>query len=168
MAYVFAALFIALLASTQLLHILSLPANWLLLALLAAWSLLHPDTADMGMRFFLIVGGAALLGEVFEFAAQAMGAKRYGSSGKGNIGGIIGAIAGAILGAPFLFGLGALAGALGGAWIGCYLLEVGQGRSRLEARQAAKGAMMGKFLGLVLKTGIGTGIVIYAAGHIWP
>lgn len=168
MEYVIAALFIALLASTQLLHILSLPANWLLLGLLALWRWLHPDGSALDTNFFLLTLGAALLGEVLEFVAQTMGAKKYGSSGKGNFGGIVGAILGAIVCAPFAFGLGALAGALGGAWLGCYLFEIGQGRARAEAVRAAKGAMMGRFLGLSLKTGIGVGILLYASNAIWP
>lgn len=168
MDYALAGVFIALLTGALTLNVLSLPANWLILALLGLWRLFHPQAPDMGTLFFVLVVGAAAVGEALEFATQTMGAKRYGSSGKGNLGGIIGAIAGAILGAPFLFGLGALFGALAGAWTGCYLLEIGHGRSRTEAAHAAKGAMMGRFLGLVLKTGVGAGIVIYAAPRIWP
>lgn len=168
MEFAIAAVFIALLAGALTLNVLSLPANWVVLVLLGLWKLLHPAPTGMDTMFFVIVIGAALVGEVLEFLTQTVGAKRYGSTGKGNLGGIIGAIAGALLGAPFLFGLGALFGALGGAWAGCYLLEIGHGRSRSEAAQAAKGAMMGRFLGLVLKTGIGAGMVIYAAPRIWP
>ncbi len=167
MDYALGTFFIALLAISQLLHILSLPANWLMVGLLGLWAYLHP--ADhMGSSFFAIVIGGAVIGEVAEFVAQSQGAKRYGSSGKGNIGGIIGAIAGAIFCAPFLFGLGALFGALGGAWGGCYLVERMQGRNNEEAVRAAKGAMLGRFLGLSIKMGIGIAILVYATGFIFP
>lgn len=168
MEFAIAGVFIALMASTQLLHILSLPANWLLLGLLGLWALGHPATDALGPNFFFITIGGAIFGEVAEFVIQTVGAKRYGSSTKGNIGGIIGAILGAIFGAPFFFGLGALFGALGGAWLGCFVVERIQGRSTDEAIFAAKGAMLGRFLGLSLKTGIGIAIVIYATRFIWP
>ncbi len=167
MEYALSTFFIVLLAISQLLHILSLPANWLMIGLLGLWAYLHP--ADhMDTTFFAITIGGAVVGEIAEFLAQSQGAKRYGSSGKGNIGGIIGAIAGAIFCAPFFFGLGALFGALGGAWGGCYLVERIQGRDNAEAVRAAKGAMLGRFLGLSIKMGIGIAILVYAAGFIFP
>ena len=52
-------------------------------------------------------------------------------------------------------GFGAFIGALVGAWIGCYLMERYKGRNDYEARQAAKGALVGRFLGIVVKCGIG-------------
>ena len=150
------------------LHIFSLPANWAVLGILLLWRVITPEAATtMDVTFFIIVGGLALLGEILEFAVQMLGAKKYGSSGKGNFGGIVGAIAGAILGAPFFFGLGALAGALCGAYTGCLLMEMGQGRSFDSAAHAAKGAFFGKFLGLGIKFGIGVCLVMLGIPHIW-
>lgn len=71
------------------------------------------------------------------------------------MGGPLGALVGALAGLPLLFGLGAFIGALVGAWIGCYLMERYKGRNDYEARQAAKGALVGRFLGIVVKCGIG-------------
>lgn len=150
------------------LHLFSLPGNWVIVGLMGLWRLTHPEAASMDTTFFITVGGLALLGELLEFAVQLMGGKRYGCTSRGNVGGIIGAIVGAIVGAPFLFGLGALFGALGGAYAGCLLLEVGQGRSFDVARQAAKGAFFGKFLGLGIKFGIGVCLVVLGATNIWP
>ncbi|UZP65970.1 DUF456 domain-containing protein [Desulfovibrio mangrovi] len=160
-------LFILFMALSLGLHIFSLPGNWLVLGLLGLWRFIHPEAEGMDTTFFLIAGGLALLGEVLEFGVQVLGAKRYGGSNKGNVGGIIGAIAGAILGAPFFLGLGALVGALAGAYAGCLLLEIGQGRSFDVARHAAKGAFFGKFLGLGIKFGIGVCLVMLGASHIW-
>ena len=162
------AVFILFMALSLGLHLFSLPGNWLVLALMVLWRFTHPVAAEtMDTTFFIIAGGLALLGEMLEFGVQLLGAKRYGGSSKGNLGGIIGAIAGAILGAPFFFGLGALIGALAGAYAGCLLLEIGQGRSFDVAVRAAKGAFFGKFLGLGIKFGIGVCLVVLGASQIW-
>lgn len=159
--------FVLFMALSLGLHLFSLPGNWLVLGLMVLWRVSHPEATTMDTTFFIIAGGLALLGELLEFGVQLLGAKRYGSSSKGNVGGIVGAIAGAIMGAPFFLGLGALAGALLGAYAGCLLLEIGQGRSFDVAAQAAKGAFFGKFLGLGIKFGIGVCLVVLGASHIW-
>ncbi len=166
MATLWAILFLALLLAVLLLHVFSLPANWILAGLVAVWKMTHP--LDMSWGFVLLLFGVALLGEVLELLAQSYGAKRFGSTGRGNIGGLVGAIAGAILGAPFLFGLGALFGALGGAYAGCWILELGQGRGTAEASHAAWGAFWGKFFGLALKFGLGMGMLALSAVRVWP
>ncbi len=161
--------FILLMVLSLGLHLFSLPANWVVLALLVVWRLIHPESAQgMDLTFFIITGGLALLGELLEFGVQLLGAKRYGGSNKGNVGGIVGAIVGSLVGAPFLFGLGALAGALLGAYAGCLLLELGQGRSFDVAALSAKGAFFGKFLGLGIKFGIGVCLVVLGSSYIWP
>lgn len=149
------------------LHIFSLPANWVVLGIMVLWRLLSPASEGMDTTFFIMAGGLALLGEVLEFGIQMLGAKRYGGSGKGNWGGILGALTGAVVGAPFLFGLGALFGTLGGAYAGCLLLELGQGRPFDVACRAAKGAFLGKFLGLGIKFGIGVCLVMLGSTYIW-
>jgi hypothetical protein len=167
MAEVATALFLLILLLALALHIFSVPANWIILVLIALWKWTHADLA-MSWQFFGFLFLLAAVGEGLEFVFQAAGAKRYGSSGRGNLGGIIGAIIGAIVGAPFLFGLGALVGALLGAWAGCLALELGQGRSMPDARRAAWGAMWGKFFGLVAKFGMGVAMLALTIPRIWP
>jgi uncharacterized protein len=166
MATLWAILFLTLLLVVLVLHVFSLPANWILAGLVAVWKLTHP--LDMSWGFVLLLFGVALLGEVLELVAQAYGAKRFGSTGRGNIGGLIGAFAGAIVGTPFLFGLGALIGALGGAFLGCWILELGQGRGTAEAGRSAWGAFWGKFFGMALKFGLGMGMFALTAVRVWP
>jgi uncharacterized protein len=135
-------------------HILSFPANWLMILILAAWSWLSPDSSSI-LSTLLVFVGLAFLGECIEFVLQTVGARKYGSSPTGDWGAFLGAICGAIIGAPFFLGLGALAGAVGGAYLGCLGGELIKRRSLSEARMAAKGAMIGKILGMAVKIGIG-------------
>jgi len=167
MAYIWATLYIILLVLVLGLNVFSLPGNWILLGLAWVWALIHPG-AHFGARFYMMLAGLALAGEVVEFAAQAYGVKKYGGTNKGNFGSFVGAILGAILGAPFLLGFGALIGAVAGAYLGCYAFERMHGRPSGEAWHAAKGAMWGKMLGLVVKIGLGVVMVTFIADAIWP
>lgn len=167
MAEILAGAFLVLMVAALALHIFSLPANWVILVLLALFKFIRPETS-LTWGFFLLLAVLAAAGEGVEFAAQAFGAKRFGATGKGNLGGIIGAVAGAILGAPLFFGLGALPGALLGAYAGCLLFEKLHGRDWAESLRAAWGAMWGKFFGLTAKLGFGVLILALAAPKIWP
>ncbi len=167
MSHVLASLFLLALLGCLALHVLGLPGNWLLLGLVILWDLAHPELAP-GFGFYAVIGGAALAGEAAELAVQLFGARRYGATGRGNLGGVVGAFAGAICGAPFFFGLGALAGAVVGAFAGCYVFERLHGRGDAEARRAAKGAMYGKVLGLAAKVACGVFMWTAAARELWP
>lgn len=160
--------FLSLLGLVLLLNIFGLPANWILLGLVCVWKYVYPDTAHMGMLFFSLLVGFAVLGEVLEFGLQVIKARKYGSSSSGTFAGMVGAIAGAIMLAPLFFGLGALLGALLGAWTGCFVMEKLKGRPSREAVDAAFGAMMGRFLGTVCKCGAGGAMLALTARYIWP
>lgn len=168
LASLLAGAFITLLCFVLLLNIFGLPANWLMMGLVALWKLLHPGAVSMDVWFWVMMVGIALVGEALEMGMQILKAKRYGSSSSGTFAGMIGAIAGAILLAPLFFGLGALIGALAGAWTGCFVMESLKGRPLREALDAAFGAMMGRFLGTVCKCGAGGAMLALAAGRIWP
>lgn len=167
MSYVWATLYLSLLFAVLGLHVLSLPANWVLLILAALWGWLAPG-AHFGWQFYALLAGLAVAGEVIEFVAQYYGSKKYGATGKGNLGGMLGAIAGALFGAPFFFGLGALVGAIAGAFFGCYFFERHHGRDKAEARHAAWGAMYGKVLGMAAKIGLGGAMWVASVHKIWP
>ena len=167
MLHIIAAVFIGLLAFTLLLNALSLPANWIILIFCVLWTWLHPNPG-LTWTYILLLFGLAFIAESLEFVLQYYGGKKFGSTGKGNLGGIIGAIAGSILCAPFLFGLGAIPGALGGAFLGCMLLELGQGRSMQDSKRAAWGALWGKFFGMTLKFALGAAMLGIAAYQLWP
>lgn len=164
--YVLSSAFLALLGFMLFLNIFSLPGNWLLLALVGLWRWLNPDATNMGVLFFSLLIGLAIIGELLELGVQVMKARKYGSSSSGTFMGLVGAIIGAILLAPFFFGLGALLGALMGAWIGCFVMELLRGRPTKEAVDAAFGAMVGRFLGTVCKCGVGGLMLAITAQYI--
>ncbi len=155
--------FLFILGVVLLLNIVMLPANWIMIGLVVLWRFLTPYDDGMGLCFFGLLIGLAVLGELVEYATQIWGSKKYGSSTSAMWAGVLGAVAGAFLGLPFLLGLGALIGALLGAGCASYLVERLNGRSDAEARKSAKGTLVGRFLGIVIKCGIGAMMI----GLIW-
>jgi len=164
---VFLVLFLILLLGCLGLHIFGLPGNWVLLGLVILWDVVHP-AFHFGFGFYALLVCVALAGEAVELFAQIAGAKRFGATGKGNLGGFLGALAGALLGAPFFLGLGALVGAVAGAFVGCYVFERAHGRADADARRAALGAMYGKVFGLTAKVACGVVMWTAAARELWP
>lgn len=160
-------LFLLVLAALIAINVVGLPGNWIALVLSLVWAWAWPEVT-YSAGFVALLVGVCLIGEAIEFAAQYYGAKRYGATGRGNLGGMIGAIIGALLGAGFGFGLGALPGAMLGAFLGCYLFETRHGRTAAEAKVAAWGAMWGRFFGLAAKLGVGLTVVSLTAARIWP
>ncbi|MDK2956724.1 MAG: uncharacterized protein PWQ57_2220 [Desulfovibrionales bacterium] len=167
MDIVWALLFILLLFGVLLINIFQMPANWIILALLAVWKLTHAQ-GGVTWLFVLVLLGLAMVGEILEFLAQAKGAQKYGASKRGNLGGIIGAIVGAIAGAPFLLGIGALLGALAGAFLGCFVFEKMAGRKTDEAWRASWGAFWGKMFGMTAKAALGAAMIGLSIPRIWP
>jgi uncharacterized protein YqgC (DUF456 family) len=159
--------FLLLLLACLTLHILGLPANWLLLGLVALWDYFHP-APHFGFAFYAMLVCVGLAGEAAELFAQLFGAKKYGATGKGNLGGFLGAFGGALLGAPFFLGVGALFGAVAGAFVGCYVFERAHGRADAEARRAAMGAMYGKVFGMTAKLACGVVMWVATARMLWP
>ncbi|WP_045222203.1 DUF456 domain-containing protein [Desulfonatronum thioautotrophicum] len=167
MSFVLAGFFLGFLGLLLTLHVFGLPANWLILAAMAAWGWLNPDFAG-GLGFFAILFALCVLGEVVEFAAQVYGGRRYGGSRKGAWAAVIGAIIGGVLGAPFFFGLGAVPGSFLGAYLGSLLIELGQGYPPAAARRAAWGAMWNKVFGTVVKICVGVWMIVLSFDMVWP
>lgn len=142
----------------------TVPGNWIVVALVAAFAWLFPIADGRGVTWttvFVLIG-VALLGEVIEFAAGAAGAAKQGASRRSVILSLVGAAVGSLLGltigtpVPVIgsFVMAVLGGATG-AFAGAYLGELWKGRGD-EARIAAgKGAFVGRLWGTVGKLAAG-------------
>ena len=114
-------------------NLVALPGNWICVLLMAFYAWLGPAEGRVAIGYGAVLAGFAfaLLGELFEFLAGALGAQRAGASRKSTLYSILGSIAGAMTGAlvgvpvpvigsviaAILFGgIGAAAGAMYGEW----------------------------------------------------
>jgi len=127
----------------------ALPGPPLLFAglLAAAWA---EDFSYVGPRTLTVLGILALLAFLADFAAGALGARRYGASPRAAFGAAIGAIVGIFFGIPGIV-LGPLLGALFGELTA---------RADLDAAsRAGIGATVGLLLGTAAKLALGFAMI---------
>jgi uncharacterized protein YqgC (DUF456 family) len=119
----------------------ALPGAPLLFAglLLAAWV---EDFSYVGGGTLAVLGVLALLTYAVDFAASALGAKRFGASNRAVVGAAIGALVGIFFGLP---------GILLGPFVGAVLGELSDRRGPRDAARAGVGATLGLALGAVTK-----------------
>lgn len=137
--------------------ILGLPGLWVIIGATAlyAWT-----TGEISWSAFAVFFILSLLAELFEAVVGAWGAKKYGGTKWGMLGAIMGGILGAILLSPLLPVVGSIIGAFLGSFGGAFILEYMTDRDYQRARQAGKGAFLGKTAAVVVKMGLGVGIII--------
>ncbi|MEM8737749.1 MAG: DUF456 family protein [Planctomycetota bacterium] len=149
-----------------------LPGTWLMIATTAvfAWWRWGADSLSYGWAALATLLGLALLGELIEFAAGAVGSSSVGGSKRGALISILTALVGAILGS-FLIPIpivGTLLGAALGAGIGAGIGDKWAGRSWRATWSVFKGAAVGKLSGAVAKLMIaGTMWIVAAVTLFW-
>ncbi|MEI6535555.1 MAG: DUF456 domain-containing protein, partial [Verrucomicrobiaceae bacterium] len=100
-----------------------------------------------------------ILSYIVDFVSGAIGAKRFGATRWGAIGGIVGAIAGIFFGLPGII-LGPLAGVLAGELLG--------GKGLLPAGKSTWGALLGTAAGVVCKLVISVLMIAwFLAAALW-
>jgi len=164
MMLVIAILLILVLLASWLLNWFGLPGNWLIVVVTAVYAYFVPAESAAGIGWYTVIAllVLAILGEILEFVAGAMGVAKLGGSRRGAVmalvGSFIGAIAGMVVGLPIPL-VGSLVAAVllagVGALIGAFLGERGQGRSFGESWRIGKGAFWGRLFGTLGKTGMG-------------
>jgi uncharacterized protein YqgC (DUF456 family) len=96
---------------------------------------------------------------VLDFVSGAMGAKKFGASRWGSVGGIVGAIVGLFFGIPGIF-IGPLAGVLIGELLG--------GKGLLPAGKSTWGTLLGTTAGIVAKLIISSIMIAWIlAAALW-
>lgn len=156
--------------------LLGLPGNWGLVLLGGLLAYFVPESLHpaVGIPILVTIVLAALVGELLEFLAGAMGVNQMGGSKRGAALALIGSIAGAIVGvvvgvpipiigsliAALLFGgIGALVGAVAG--------ERWAGKDWEQSFRIGWGALWGKLLGTLLKTICGSAMLVLLLLATW-
>lgn len=134
--------------------VFGLPGNFIILAdsVLYGW---YGGFREITLKVVIVLVLLAILGEIFELALGALGAKRHKASKGAIAGSIAGGIAGGICGAPFLFGIGSILGAFLGAFAGAFLVEFFRGKRLDQAIESGRGAFLGRIGGTITKGAIG-------------
>jgi uncharacterized protein YqgC (DUF456 family) len=123
--------------------------------LVAAWA---EDFAYVGTPTLTLLAVLALLTYAVDFAATALGAKRFGASKRAVIGAAVGALVGLLFGLP---------GILLGPFIGAMIGELTAQRGLGDAGRAGLGATIGLVLGAAGKLAIAFSMLgLFAAARI--
>lgn len=119
-------------------------APFLFLGLLfGAWA---EDFRYVGIGTLLILAGMAALTYLVEFAASALGVKRYGGSRRAMLGAVLGGIVGMFFGVP---------GILLGPFVGAVVGELSLQSTLDKAGRAGFGTVVGLAIGVAGKLAIG-------------
>lgn len=149
---------------------LSMPGNWVMVGVVGLFAWLSPASGpNIGWPVFFVLVGLAVVAELLELAASALGASRAGGSRRGAMlaifGSMVGAIVGAMVGLPIPL-VGSLIAAIVfaglGAMVGAMLGETWKGRTLAETWKVGQAAFWGRLLGALAKTGIATAMLVVA------
>ena len=144
-----------------LLALLGLAGTWIMLTIAVGIELLDTywgDGETWGWTTLGICFGLAVVGEIMEMGASALGVKVGGGSKRGMIGAIIGGIAGGIIFTPLIPipVIGTLIGAVAGTFAGAVIGELTRKDPATvsSVAKSASGATIGRILGVLAKTGV--------------
>ncbi len=171
MFYVLSIILILLNALCLVLVLFGIPGNWLMVILtcLFAWWQWNTGVFSGGTLVAIMI--LALMGELIEFLAGMIGARRSGTSWHGSIAAIVGAIVGALVG-TFAISIplvGTLVGASAGAGLAVWVIETARGQSAEHSLRRAVHAGLGQILGTSSKIAVGVVIwLIIAVAAFWP
>ncbi|MCC5824365.1 MAG: DUF456 domain-containing protein [Phycisphaerales bacterium] len=140
---------------------LTLPGMWLAILVALLVDLWRPEVMSTWVIVAAIV--LALLGEVIEFTSSAAGSRKSGGSRSGAWGAIVGSFLGLFIGAVLIPVpiLGSIVGAVLGAGVGALAVERGVvHRTWGDSYRSGRGAVTGRALSIVIKTGIATLVAV--------
>lgn len=162
--------------SAWMANVLGLPGNWVIVALAFGCTLAVPDSRfwNLGWGLTVTIMVVAVVGELLEFAASAVGASRLGGSKRGValsiLGSIIGAIAGLFFGSAIPIVGNVIASLLlgaSGAFAGAMLGERWAGKDWNDSIEIGSAAFWGRLLGTVGKAVCGTAACGLFLAGLW-
>ncbi len=171
MLYVWLLILVLLNAVWLVLVLFGLPGNWLMVFSTVLFAWWKWDEGLFSGWTLAAIAVLALLGELIEFFAGMVGARKSGASWPASIAGLFGALLGAVVGTT-MFAVplvGTVVGACLGAGLSVWAVEASRGEHPDLSLRRGVGAGAGKLLGIVGKFALGIGIwLIITAAAFWP
>lgn len=132
------------------LTLINLPGNFVIL-LIALGCGIFDGFVSMSVQTLLFIFILFFIGELAEFIAGFLGAKRQKASIRAVIAAIIGAIIGGALGTGLFPVIGSVIGAMGGAFVASYAAEFSKAGDADHARMVGVSIMKGQAIGMIVK-----------------
>lgn len=148
-----------------------LPGNWLMVFMTSLFAWWRWEEGIFSGWTLAAAAILALIGEVIEFVAGMVGARKAGASWRASIVGLFGALIGAVIGTAAIPVpiVGTIIGTCLGAGISVWVVEVSRGEHPDLSMERAVGAGVGKFLGILGKFVVGIVIwLVIAVAAFWP
>lgn len=169
MIYVWLVMLVLLNGLWLALVLFSLPGNWLMVFTTTLFAWWWRDERVFSGWTLIAVAVLALVGELIEFFAGMVGARKAGASLKASLLGIFGAVGGAMVGTALFPVVGTIIGACLGAGIAVWVVEVSRGEQPDRSLEMAVGAGIGQFLGILGKFTVGIVIwLVITVAAFWP
>lgn len=171
MLYLWASLLVIANILCLALTLVTLPGNWLMLAVTAGVAWWQWDNGMFSVWTLIVVLVLAVIAELIEFLASTVGVKKSGGTRWSGVASLIGGVVGAIIGtfAIPIPVLGSLVGACAGAALAAWACEGLHGRTGAEAAKTGMAAGAGRLVGTTLKFAVGMLIwMIIAVAAFWP
>jgi uncharacterized protein YqgC (DUF456 family) len=138
---------------------IGLPGNTLILLTGLAYGY-YDHFENIDYAILVIVFGIYIIGEIIEFVAGLMGAKKEKASKRAMLAPLIGTIVGGIWGTALLPIIGSLLGALLGAYAVTFLAEYSKTKDIAQAKRVAKGVVKGQVFGIMIKSATAVSMAI--------
>jgi len=139
--------------------LVGLPGNWLIMIAAVGYGFFD-NFVHLDVRFLLVLLAVFLAGEVIEFIAGMLGAKRGRASNWATLAACLGAVAGGIAGTGVFPVVGSLIGALAGGFGASYLVEYLVTGQSQQARRVARKVVLGQLAGMLAKLAVATGMAV--------
>ncbi len=177
--YVVALIFLLLGAVCLVLVVIQLPGVWIMLAIAGLIEYLDrlylPADDRQTFQVWVLVTcvSLAVLGELIEFVAALLGAKKGGSSSRGMWGALIGGLLGVFIFTPVFFFIplfGTFFGAVLGTFVGAVVGELTAEQATIKGSvKPAIGATIGRVVGTMSKVAIAIVVwMMLAVDAFWP
>jgi uncharacterized protein YqgC (DUF456 family) len=134
--------------------LVTLPGLWVMTAASAVYALATHEH-HLGPRTLLVLFLLSLGAEIVELTAGGAAARKAGGGRRASIGALIGGIVGGIVGSFVLPLVLTIVGICLGAFVGAAGFELLGGGEAIHSVRVGWGAAKGRFLGVILKLGIG-------------
>jgi len=171
MVYLWSTILVSLNAGWLVVVVFGLPGNWLIVISTCLFAWWRWDESVFSIYTLIAILVLAVLGELVEFSAGMIGARKSGASWPGSIAALFGAVTGAVLGTfliPIPF-FGTLLGACLGAGLCVWGMEFSRGKKAEHSLRYAVGAGIGEFFGIISKFVLAIIIwFIVAVAAFWP
>ena len=165
MSIVWIILLILAILTSWVLGLLGMGGTWIMVGCAALYAaLIPPGREDIGWQTIVVLIIIAAIGELLEFLAGALGARKAGGSRRSVVlsvmGSIFGGFLGLMLGSAVVPVIGSVIGAILiaglGAMFGAMLGERWKGKGSMDSLKVGKAAFFGRVLGTLAKTFCGT------------